>query len=217
VTKLILIGAGGHSKVIQDIAAASQEYELYAIVADNIPETEVSNGIIRANTSFLTELGRPKLAEYKFCLAIGDNTARKQLFARLALPLEQYAVLIHPSAILSPSARIGYGTVVMSKAVINADTKVGNHCIINTGAVIEHDNDLGDYVHISPNATLSGTVGIGEGTHIGAGAVIIPGKKIGCWSIVGAGAVVTKDIESKVTVAGVPARTIKPLPSPFEE
>ena len=216
-TKLILIGAGGHSKVIQDIAAAGREYELYAIVADNITKTEIHGGIIRAHTSFLTEIPKSELAEYKFCLAIGDNVVRKQLFCRLAIPVEQYAVLIHPSATISRSARIGYGTVVMPNAVINADATIGNHCIVNTGAVVEHDNRLADYVHISPNTTLCGTVSVGEGTHVGAGAVIIPGKKVGRWSIVGAGAVVTKDIESYVIAAGVPARITKRLLPPPEQ
>lgn len=207
-SKLILIGAGGHSKVIQDIAA-SNGLKLYAIVDDAFEEIKKEKGIIYANPSFLDDLDSTELQDYKFCISVGNNVLRKTLFERLRIPLGQYAVLIHPSAVLSSSAKIGFGTVVMPNAVINADTVIGNHCIINSSAVIEHDNTLGDYVHVSPRASLCGTVSIGEGTHIGAGAVIIPGKRIGSWSTVGAGAAVVKDVGNRVTVAGVPARNLQ--------
>lgn len=200
--KLILIGSGGHSKVIQDIAAEGQEFELYAVLDDAITQTGGVGGVIYANTSYLSELN---VQEYKFCLAVGSNAARKQLSARLAIPRERYAVLIHPRAVVSRSAQVGYGTVIMPNAVVNAGAVMGDHCIINTSAVVEHDNILGNYVHISPTAALSGTVMVGEGTHVGTGAVVIPGRKIGSWSTVGAGAVVVKDVDDDVTVIGVPA------------
>lgn len=204
--KLILIGAGGHSKVIQDIVAANTEFNLYAILDDTFEELNEVDGVIFGNTSFLESL---KVEEYKYCIAIGNNAVRKKLFDKFSISIEQYASLIHPSAIISKSAGIGYGTVVMPNAVVNANTVVGNHCIINTGAVIEHDNRIGDYMHISPNATLAGTVSVGAGTHIGAGAVVIPGKCVGSWSNVGAGGVVVNDIGDRVTAVGVPAKVIK--------
>ncbi|UWG96988.1 acetyltransferase [Dehalobacter sp. DCM] len=208
-TKLILIGAGGHSKVIKDIADAGNSYHVHAVLDDFREDTTIVNDVIYANTSFMETLDWTQSDGYHFCIAIGNNAARKKIVERLSIPLEHYAVLIHPSAVVSLSARIGFGTVVMPQAVINADAILGNHCIVNTGAVVEHDNRLGDYVHISPNASLSGTVSVGEGTHIGSGAVIIPGKKVGNWSTVGAGAVVTKDVADAKTVVGVPAKVIK--------
>ncbi len=204
-TKLILIGASGHSKVIQDIVAENEDLTLYAIVDDAIEKTNEVNGIIYANTAFLSSLN---VEEYTFCLAIGNNADRKKLFERLAIPLEQYETLIHPRAVISRSAKIGYGTVIMPNAVVNADAAVGNHCIVNTAAVVEHDNKLGDYVHVSPNVGLCGKVSVGEGSHVGIGAIVIPGKKVGTWSIVGAGAVVVKDVSDGMTVIGVPAKVI---------
>lgn len=201
-TKLILIGAGGHSKVIQDIVAASTEFDLYAIVDDAFDATQVVDGIIYANTSFLDSL---QVEEYKICIAVGNNAIRKKLFNKFSIPIEQYVTLIHPSAVISGSAKIGYGTVVMPNAVVNAGSVIGNHCIVNTGAIVEHDNRLEDYVHVSPSATLAGTVSVEEGTHVGSGAVVIPGKNVGTWSVVGAGSVVVKDVENEVAVVGVPA------------
>lgn len=205
-TKLILIGAGGHSKVIQDIIAENKELVLYGILDDAIESINEADEIIYANTSFLSNL---KVEDYYFCLSIGNNTVRKKLFEQLPIPLEQYAVLIHPSAVISRKAKIGPGTVVMPNAVVNADAVIGNHCIVNSGAIIEHDNNLGDYVHVSPNATLCGTVSVGVASHVGAGAIVVPGKKVGDWCTVGAGAVVVKDVGDGDTVIGIPAKAIQ--------
>ncbi|MFD2923016.1 acetyltransferase [Halobacillus naozhouensis] len=206
-TKLILIGAGGHSKVIQDIVAEDKDFALYAIVDDAFDDMNEVDGIIYANTSFLEGIS---VKNYLFCVAIGNNNIRRNLYNKFNIPLESYATLVHPSAVISKSAKIGHGTVVMPNGVVNADTIIGNHCIVNTNSVIEHDNIIGDYVHISPNATLSGAVTVDEGTHVGAGSVVIPSKNIGSWSTVGAGSVVINNIMENVTVVGVPAKELKP-------
>ncbi|WP_281974581.1 acetyltransferase [Halobacillus litoralis] len=203
--KIVLIGNGGHSKVIQDIIEANQQMELFAIFDDKISDTVIKDGITYAHTS---ELSRLNGYEFFYCIAIGNNKVRKELSRKLVIPVERYAVLVHPSAVVSNNASIGYGSVIMPNAVVNASTIVGNHCIVNSGAIVEHDNKLDDYVHISPNATLSGTVKVSEGSHISSGAVVIPGRNIGRWSTVGAGSVVIDDVEFETTVVGVPARKI---------
>ncbi|PWA12646.1 acetyltransferase [Pueribacillus theae] len=204
--KVILIGAGGHSKVIQDSLNQMRDLELYAILDDAFRQTIEKDGIMYAPTDFLNTINR---SDYKFCLAIGSNSVRKKLFGTLNIPLTRYLSVIHPHATISPSARIGHGTVVMAGVVINADATIGNHCIINTGSVVEHDNRVGDFAHISPNATLAGSVAVLEGAHVGAGATVIQGMRIGSWSTIGAGAVVVKNVESNVIAAGVPAQVIK--------
>ncbi|CDQ18953.1 acetyltransferase [Halobacillus karajensis] len=203
--KVVLIGAGGHSKVIQDIIEANRQLELYAIFDDKISDTVIKDGITYSHTSKLSRLNND---EYLYCIAIGNNKVREELFKKLLIPVERYVTLIHPSAVVSNRASIGYGSVIMPNAVVNSSTIIGKHCIVNSGAIVEHDNNLEDYVHISPNATLSGTVKVSEGTHIGSGAVIIPGRTIGRWSTVGAGSVVIDDVESEMTVVGIPARNI---------
>lgn len=203
---LILIGAGGHSKVIQDIVQSTNKYYLKAILDDAFLEKKIEKGIIYAPTNYLNELDKNN---YNFCIAIGDNRIRKRIYNRLRIKIENYVTLVHSTAVISPSAKIGFGTVIMPNAVINADSVIGNHCIINTSAVVEHDNRLKDYVHISPGAVLAGGVTIDIGTHIGTGANIIPGASVGSWSIVGAGAVVNKNILNNCTAVGVPAKVIK--------
>ncbi|WP_244513357.1 acetyltransferase [Oceanobacillus limi] len=205
-SKLILIGAGGHSKVVQDIVATNKELQLYAIVDEKYEQTVEKNGVIYANTSYIKQLD---YESYDFCIAIGNNAIRKKVYEELDIPLSRYKSLIHPRTVISNSAKIGNGTVIMPGVVINADTEVQHHCIINTNAVVEHDNRISDYVHISPNATLSGVVTVGEGTHVGAGATIIQVKSIGKWCTVGAGAVVVRDFGDNQTVVGVPAKEMK--------
>lgn len=204
--KLILIGAGGHSKVIQDIVKETREIELYAILDDGFQCTWKSEGLIYSKPSLINTL---QLEDFMFCIAIGNNTIRKKLFKSFQIPIKQYMTLIHPTAVISESAKIGRGTVVMPNAIINADAVIGNHCIVNSGSVVEHDNELEDYVHISPNATLAGTVSIAEGAHIGSGATIIPDKRVGRWTIIGAGTVLVDNIGDELTVVGVPGKVIK--------
>lgn len=205
--KLCLIGQGGHSKVINEIVLSSNDYQITAWLDDKFSSSEKKNGIIYGPVSLAREFAKRDRG-MKFFIAIGHNQVRKKIALELSLPSDRYPVLAHPMAVISPSARIGNGTVIMPYCVVNASSMVGNHSILNTGAVIEHDNVLGDYVHVSPKAALTGGVAIGEGTQIGAGAAVIPGIQIGNWSIVGAGSTVIRHVNDCEIVAGSPARPI---------
>ena len=149
-----------------------------------------------------------KIDDYKkytdsfYVIGIGNPKIRERISK---FPCKWYTA-IHPSAIVSPSAKIGEGTVVMPNAVINADAKIGIHTIINTAAAVEHDNEIDDFAHISVGAKLGGTVKIGKSTHIGIGAVVKNNINVCADCIIGAGAVVVKDIEKTGIYKGVPAR-----------
>lgn len=206
--KITIIGQGGHSKVIQDIISSNKEYEIVAYLDDRYGDTTVVDNIYFGPISAAQKI-LDCFDNIKFIIAIGNNKARKSITQKLDLSDDYYATLIHKTAVVSPSAKIGYGTVIMPNAVINADAQIGNHIIINTSSVVEHDNKLNDFVHVSPGSTLTGSVEIEEGTHIGAGATVIPNVKIGKWSVIGAGAVVTHDIPSNCTAVGIPAKVIR--------
>src|SRR5699024_2316605 len=137
---MILIGAGGHSKVIQDIVLTTPNIKLYSVISESFNHTIKKYGLIYANTNFINEINQN---EFLFCIAIGNNNTPKNIFERLSIPLQQYAKLIHPSAVVIHSARIGNGIVVMPNVVINADTRGGNHCLVNKGLVILHANVIG--------------------------------------------------------------------------
>ncbi|HEY9576947.1 MAG TPA: acetyltransferase [Pseudobacillus sp.] len=208
--KIVIVGGGGHSKVVQDIIQAGAEYELIALLDDKYKTREKRGECIFAPISYATELMQAE-EEVRFVVAIGDNRVRKQIAERLASEQARFAALIHPAAVISSSAVVEAGTVVMPYAVIQADTVVGQHAIINTAAVVEHDNKIGDFAHISPKAALTGNVQIAEGVHIGAGAVVIPGKKVEAWSVVGAGSTVISDLPEGITAVGTPAKVIQAI------
>lgn len=204
---IALIGAGGHAKVVLDVIQANQNYKLIAFFDDKYKTLEQIKGIYYGPIDSIKQI--ESIYDCKFIIAIGSNTLRKKIVKQLGLKTVQYETFVHPTAIISDSVSIGFGTVIMAHAVINADTVIGNHVIINTAAVIEHENRIEDFVHISPSATLTGGVSINEGTHIGAGTTIIPSKQIGNWSIVGAGAIVIRDIPPFCTAIGSPVKIIK--------
>lgn len=200
---IVLIGKGGHSKVIKDIIEADKRYYVAGYLDHAINEYYMDEDKFYDNLD--------NIEKYKdecfFVIAIGNNYVRQKLFNSLDIPVNQYATLVHPSAIVSSSAKIECGTVVMPHAVINADTTIGKHVIINTGAIIEHDNNIADYVHVSPNATLAGGVTVGEASHIAINAGVLPLVEIGSHCIVGAGATVINHVKSESTVIGTPAKT----------
>ncbi|OCT11034.1 acetyltransferase [Paenibacillus pectinilyticus] len=204
---VVLVGEGGHSKVIREIINARSDYRIVAILDDKYDELLMNEDMYVGPISSAAQLAE-QVNALNWVVAIGNNSIRKSIIARLDIPNEHYLTLIHETAVISSSASIAQGTVIMANTVINADAKIGYHAIINTGAIVEHDCQLADYVHIAPRATLTGAVVIQEGTMIGAGATIIPGKHIGEWTLVGAGATVIHNIPSYQTAVGTPATVL---------
>ena len=192
---MYLYGASGHGKVIKEILEA-QGKEVEAFVDDNTKIVTYCNKQVLNKSEGLSPM----------IVSIGDNKIRKTIVERLSCG---FGTAIHPSAIVSPTAKIGEGTVVMPGATINADARIGKHCIINTSASIDHECTIEDYCHIAPHATLCGQIHVGEGTIIGAGASIVPGVKIGKWCTIGANAAVIEDVADNTIAVGVPARVVK--------
>lgn len=203
--KIMIIGNGGHAKVVKDIINASEKYDLAGFLDDAINELYEEDGLIYDS---LTNINAYR-NEYLFHIAIGNNAIRKRIFEELKIDVNRFPVLHHPTAVISSSVQIGFGSVAMANTVINADTQIGNHVIINTASVIEHDNKIDNYTHISPNATLTGNITVGEFSQIGAGATIIPNKTVGKNVIVGAGSTVINNIKDNCIVVGTPAKLIR--------
>ncbi|MBL7573814.1 acetyltransferase [Staphylococcus saccharolyticus] len=199
---VLLIGMGGHSKVIKDIIENDAKFYVAGYLDDAINDYHKEHQLIYDNLKRIDNYKN----DYYFVIAIGDNFVREKIFIESHISIEQFPVLIHSTACVSPSASIGYGTVVMPLAVVNADTTIGVHSIVNTSSVIEHDNVIGDYVHISPNAVLAGGVEVGAFTHIALNTTVLPQVNIGKKCVVGAGSTVIKDVKSESTVIGTPAK-----------
>lgn len=204
--KVVIIGAGGHAKVIADIIEKSGD-EIVGFLDDNkkkgtniIKEYKVIGDF---NNRFPLAIAN---SDYEFIIAIGDNKKREEISHS---PNLKFYTAIHPSAQMGLDVEIQEGTVIMANACINSSAKIGKHCIINTGAIIEHDNIIEDFVHISPNVALGGTVKIGKSTHVGIGSTIKNNITICENCKIGAGAVVVKDIEKEGTYIGVPAKKME--------
>lgn len=206
---LLIVGAGGHGKVVADVALAAG-YQIVGFVDDRCNESPVPGfqilGTIRDMPSLVT-----RIPQATVIVAIGDNAVRKDVASRLSALGVSMARVIHPFAVVSRFAVVGIGTVIMPGVVVNAGASIGNHAVLNTGCTIDHDCVVGDYAHISPGVHLAGNVVVGQGAHIGIGASVIPGCSIGNWSVIGAGAAVVEDIPDNVLAVGVPARVIKTL------
>lgn len=196
---LIVVGAGGHAKVVVGMlhalgvaveAAFDDRAELWGKALLGVP--------IRGPISDLRGVRQ------KGVLGIGGNAARKKIGEGLTLDWQSF---VHPRAWVDPSAVIGPGTVVFAGAMIQPEARIGAHVIVNTSASIDHDCVIGDFAHLCPGTHLAGNVTIGEGTMLGTGASAIPGVKVGAWSVVGAGGAVVRDLPSNVVAFGVPART----------
>ena len=193
---LAIYGAGGHGKVVADIALKCGYDEIIFI-------DDFKDGFI----SFEKFLNNYK--DIPVALGIGDNFLRKKIYYKLKNHKLRIKTIIHPNSIISDNVEIKEGCVIMPGSVINVDTKIEKGVIINSGSIIEHDCKIEDFVHIAPNSSLAGNVKIGELAFIGIGSVVIQNINIGKSSIVGAGSVVLEDVLEKSVVAGVPAKYLK--------
>ncbi|HOV25848.1 MAG TPA: acetyltransferase [Pseudobacteroides sp.] len=201
--KLIIIGAGGHGKVVADIAIKTNKWQNIAFLDDESNKTNL--GIMVIGKTY--DVSKYK-DEADFFVAIGNNAARENIQEKLIANGASIAILIHPDATIGADVEIGIGTVVMAGVVINSSSKIGKGCIINTNSSIDHDNIIEDYVHISPGANLAGTVKVGRGSWLGIGSIISNNVSICSGCILGAGAVAVKDITEPGTYVGVPVRKI---------
>jgi len=205
---LVLWGASGHGKVVLGIARAVGGFEAISFMDDACqdPAREFCDCQVFDAIRYL-ELLKGK-GSAQFLVSIGKNEMRAACFERACDHGLLPATLVHPSAVISESARLEDGTVVMAKAVINADARIGKNCIVNTAAVVEHDCRIGDHVHLSPGVLLGGGVTVHSFAHVGIGAIVLPGVEISEGAVVGAGAVVVHSIPAGATVAGIPARAL---------
>ncbi|MCO7223783.1 acetyltransferase [Pleionea sp. CnH1-48] len=204
-TKLAILGASGHGKVLAEIAELNGYDNItfyddrWQLLSENYPWPVIGS----------TEQLLSDCTQYDACIVgIGNNTIRLEKQQLLVDAGANITSLLHPKAFVSRYVTLGVGVCVMANASVNIDSTIEDGCIVNTGASVDHDCHLSRGVHISPGASLAGNVSVGEGSWVGIGASvkqsIIIGKKV----IVGAGAAVVNDIADELTVVGVPAKEL---------
>lgn len=191
----IVFGAGGHGMVVAESIELMGD-EVVCFWDDDQSKKSCNGYMVVNHDNVFSE-------DLQVVIAIGNNEIRQRIAAK---GLRTDYPVIHPAALISRSASIAAGTMVMPGAIVNAQAKIGKHCILNTNSSVDHECVIGDFVHIAPAATLAGNVEVGEGSMIGMGAVVLPHVKIGKWCKIGAGSVVINDVPDGRTVMGVPAK-----------
>ena len=206
---VVLIGAGGHGRVVLDILRAGGIHNPVGFLdADpQLTGQEVGGLPVLGQLNMLPKLKSQKVKAA--IISIGDNHPRWQYFRKISGQGFELVNAIHPSSFVSETARLGRNVVVAAGAVISTDAHISDAVIVNTSAVVDHECQIGVAAHICPSATLAGRVSVGEQAFIGLGANIIQCLKIDSYCIVGAGAVVIEDVPMGATVVGVPAKVIK--------
>lgn len=199
---LVIYGGGGHGRSLIDLVRALHEYELAGIVDDSLPPgSEVLGVPVLGGNSVLEDL-----AAHGVCLAlnavggIGNLTPRLEVFERLKAAGFTFPTVIHPTAVVEPSAQLADGVQVFALAHVGSNARVGFGCILNTGAIVSHDCVLDDVVNISPGGILAGGVQIGQHTQIGMGVTINLDLKIGARVRIGNGATIKADVPDDAIV-----------------
>jgi len=200
-TRLLILGAGGHSRVVIDAALSSGRDVLGLIDIDYKNQTEVILGVdVLGGLDVLDQYNKE---EHSIALALGDNAKRKEWFLKLKSIGFDIATVIHPSATISKFAKTGKGCFINSGAIINAEAIIGDNCIINTGVIIDHEVKVESHCHLAPGVSVGGRSVIKESAFVGIGANIADYINIGRDVKIGAGSVIIKDVDLGVTVVGV--------------
>ena len=211
---VIILGAGGHGRVVLDIVLQGQQHKPIGFLDNNelLHGRRVDGLPVLGGLERLTDLKARGISGA--IIAVGDNGVRRALADHVEQRRFELISAIHPSAQLASSVSLGKGAVVAAGALVCAHCQIGDYCILNTGCIIDHESMIGTSAHICPGVRLAGHVTVESGVFVGIGATVVQNIRIGFEAVVGAGAVVTKDVDPMTIVVGVPARPTKASPSP---
>ncbi len=202
---MIIIGAGGHARVVIETALLNN-YEVLGVIDHQYlgyQESIIGIPVIGG----LSELKKYDPKDTSVFIALGEGRERETYFNMGSKEGYELPSLIHPTATIGSHVNIGQGVLINSGAIINTGVSLGEGAIVNTGAIIDHESEIGKYAHVGPGSKIAGRVTVGEYTFIGIGAIIIDKISVGFGCRIGAGAVLINDIPSDSTVVGIPARS----------
>jgi len=206
---VIVIGGGGHAKVLID--------SLLGLPVKILGFTDCNAGNIYQTIRGIRVLGDDDIVlqypadSIRLVNGLGSTKStskRKEIFEYFKNRGYSFAAVIHPASVISRDVEISEGAQIMAGAIIQPGSYIGKNTIINTKVSVDHDCLIGDHVHLAPGVTLSGMVKVGSETHIGTGVTVIQGIHIGQNSLIAAGALVLKNVPAGTTAVGVPAQVL---------
>jgi sugar O-acyltransferase (sialic acid O-acetyltransferase NeuD family) len=191
VSKYVIVGSGGHARSLLDTLGNIEGAELFVLSHPDVPTnfgaTLISEAIAIQNQ-----------ADFSFVIGIGKLSIRNRLIAQLldVISLERFPSIIHPTAYISKSAQIGFGSQILGQSYVGPNTVIGNFALLNTRVVVEHDSEIGPKSVMSPGVIVAGSTAIGENCFVGMGAKISNNISIGSGSTISANVFVSRDLRA---------------------
>ena len=207
---VIVLGAGGHAKVLVDILLRLSVNVIGLCDCDpGMEGHSIMDVPVIGNDDKVLEYSMDEIRLVNGLGSVGLTKNRRELYGFFKNKGYSFATIIHPSALIASEVDLSEGVQVFAGVIIQPGTVIGQDTIINTGSSIDHDCIIGDHVFIAPGVTLSGEVEVGSNTHVGTGVNVIQGVRIGEDSLIAAGSLVIRDVPDAVKVMGVPAQIIE--------
>ncbi len=207
--KLILIGAGGHSRAVIAAALLSKKWKIEGILDLNYQESKDESILDIPVIGSIDKLRNLSQKDISIFISIGDNKTRQNLLKESFIGAFNKANIIHPNSLIDKTAELGDLNFIGPFANIGPSVKIGNCNIINSYANIEHESKIGNFSQIAPGAVICGRCNIRDNVYIGANSTIIQGLSINSNNIVGAGSVINTNINyTGKTIVGVPGKPI---------
>ena len=204
----VIVGAGGHGRVVLDILLAARQYQVMGFLDSNpaLHGRRMDGVPVVGDLSALPDLRAQGVT--RAVVAIGDNGVRRSFAEELEQAQFELVNAIHPSANLARTVTLGRNVVIAAGALVCAHCQIGDSVILKTGCIVDHESMIGTAVHICPGAKLAGRVAVESGALVGIGATVLQNLRIGYEAVVGGGAVVIADVAPMTTVVGVPAKVV---------
>lgn len=212
--KLIIIGGYGNGTVVQstieDINIVKKEWELLGFLNDN--EKQKINGYevigVIDKKTVMSYLKDQDVFFFYSLISVKLNHKYLNKLHDLNIPNDRFATIIHPTAVISKSAKIGFGVCIQPFVSVGPNTIIRNFIHIFAQALIGHGATLENYSYIANNACVGAAVSLREGAYLGTNATTLEHVILGKWCVIGIGSVVIADVADFSKVVGNPARVI---------
>jgi sugar O-acyltransferase (sialic acid O-acetyltransferase NeuD family) len=213
-TGLLIIGAGGFARETAQAVRDAGDIELLGHLDDNaaLHGTEVDGVPVLGGRDLVHDLPQTRVV-----ICVGnprDYASRARLVRRLGLPTHRYATVVHPTASVSATSRVGPGSVLLAHCVLTAAVEVGAHVAVMPHAVLTHDDVVEDFATIASGVRLGGGARLERGAYVGSGALVREGTVVGAWSLIGMGSAVLGDVPPGEVWVGSPARRLREAAAP---